>query len=54
MSSSSSASSSYESSSEEDEEEQELEELTLELIKEGTFVSANLKKGLGGAGRLKY
>ena len=47
MSSSSSASSSYESSSEEDEEEQEVEELTLEPIKEGTFVSANLKKGLG-------
>ena len=53
MSSSSSASSSYESSSEEDEEEQELEELTLEPIKEGTFVSANLKKGLGGGGKIE-
>ena len=53
MSSSSSASSSYESSSEEDEEEQEVEELTLEPIKEGTFVSANLKKGLGGGGKIE-
>ena len=52
MSSSSSASSSYESSSEEDEEEQRVEELTLEPIKEGTFVSANLK-GLGGGGKIE-